>query len=119
MVKRATSNTTVATVEQVLITDVLVDRPGVVPGKSAGEAFVALAGVMANAPDDLAQALCDMALDLCDGGTAGICIIRTDAKGQDYFYWEAVAGQLAGKAGGTTSRDFSPCGTSIDRGATQ
>jgi signal transduction histidine kinase len=119
MTKRATSKTTVATVEQVLITDVLVDRPGVVPGKSAGEAFVALAGVMANAPDDLPQALCDMALDLCEGGTAGICILRTDATGQDYFFWEAVAGQLADNVGGTTPRDFSPCGTSLDRGATQ
>jgi len=106
-------------VEQILITGVLSERRGVVAGHSAGEAFVALAGVMANAPDRLPQALCDVALDLCEAGTTGISIIKTGTTGEEYFSWEAIAGRLADKVGGTTPRNFSPSGTSIERAATQ
>ena len=119
MTNQASTSIPITTVEQVLITDLLPQRLGMVPGRPAGEAFVTLAGVMANAPDRLPQALCDIALDLCEADTTGISIIRTHASGEEYFYWEALAGRLADNVGGTTPRNFSPCGTSVDCAATQ
>lgn len=119
MANREASNTPVSTVDQVLITEALPGRLGMVPGQSSGEAFVALAGVMANAPDRLAQAICDIALDLCDAGTTGISIIKAGPTGEELFHWQALAGHLGGYIGRTSPRNFSPCGISIDRSSTQ
>jgi PAS domain S-box-containing protein len=73
---------------------------------------------MATNPKNLPQKLVDLALELCRAGTAGISLLKTDAEGE-YFSWEALAGVDARRVGGRTPRNFSPCGTTLDRGAPQ
>lgn len=106
-------------VEDILITSVLSERP---PSKAIAEsntAFVSLANIMAEAPEKLPQALCNIAMELCGAETSGISLLRQRRDGEAYFYWEALAGIFEHYVGGTTARDFSPCGTTLDRAQTQ
>jgi signal transduction histidine kinase len=105
-------------VDDVLITEALDERPTSDDGL-VSHAFVQLARVMANDPDALPQALCNVALELCKAGSSGISILKRGDDGQEYFHWEAIAGLFAPYVGGSTPRDFSPSGVSLERGATQ
>ena len=86
--------------------------------EAESRALLSLAQMLANPPRDILQRLVDAALDLCQGGSAGISIIE-DHLGEKVFRWHALAGALAAHKWGTTPRDFSPCGTVIDRNAVQ
>ena len=69
-------------------------------------------------PGSILQTLCDVALDVCDADTAGMSILeRHDSEA--IFRWRALAGVYAPHLGGMTPRDFSPCGTTMDRGTPQ
>jgi GAF domain len=80
-------------------------------------ALLQLTEAMAQAPHDVLQSLAETALRLCHAGTAGISIIEEEA-GRKVFRWRALAGELAKHLLGTTPREFSPCGTVVDRNAT-
>jgi RNA polymerase sigma factor (sigma-70 family) len=86
--------------------------------EAENRALVSLAQVLANPPRDILQRLVEAAIDLCQGGSAGISIIE-DHLGEKVFRWHALTGALASHRWGTTPRDFSPCGTVIDRNAVQ
>lgn len=66
------------------------------------------------------QGLLEAAVDLCGGGrdtsTAGVSLLEPGPNGSQQFRWVALAGCLADHVGGTTPRDFSPCGECLDRG---
>jgi PAS domain S-box-containing protein len=107
------------TLEDILITPELSRRRSRAPDYAAeNRALVALAREMAANPKNLPQKLVDLALELCRAGTAGISLLKSDAEGK-YFSWEALAGKYAPRVGGRTPRNFSPCGTTLDRGAPQ
>ncbi len=107
------------TLEDILITPELSRRRSRAPDYAAeNRALVALAREMATNPKNLPQKLVDLALELCRAGTAGISLLKSDAEGE-YFSWEALAGMYAPRVGGRTPRNFSPCGTTLDRGAPQ
>jgi PAS domain S-box-containing protein len=107
------------TLEDILITPELSRRRSRAPDYAAeNRALVALAREMATNPKNLPQKLVDLALELCRAGTAGISLLKSDAEGK-YFSWEALAGMYAPRVGGRTPRNFSPCGTTLDRGAPQ
>jgi len=80
-------------------------------------AFRELSHLMLMNPARAVQRFVDLALDLCDGGTAGLSLLRDGEAGM-HFHWEALAGALAASVGGTTPRDFSPCGLCLDAGHT-
>ena len=108
-----------STLDDVLITPELFRRPSR-PSDHQTEngALVTLAREMADNPRNLLQKLVEMAVGLCRAGSAGISLLKTGANGE-IFFWEALAGVYAPHVGGTTPRDFSPCGTTLDRGAPQ
>lgn len=81
-------------------------------------ALVKLATAMAQSPKDILQRLVEAALELCGAGSAGISLLEEEG-GQKIFRWHALTGALASHLWGTTPRDFSPCGTVVDRNATQ
>jgi signal transduction histidine kinase len=111
----ATSNVGRMPLEQVINTDDLKIRPSRVPDHAAeNRAFVRLAKLMAHSPQEILQALTDEALWLCRAGTAGISIIEEE-HGETIFRWHALSGALASHLRGTTPRNFSPCGTVVDR----
>ena len=70
-------------------------------------------------PYAVLQGLLTAALDLCGGGaqtsTAGVSLLELTPEGVQQFRWVALAGCLAAHVGGTTPRDFSPCGVCLDR----
>jgi len=87
--------------------------------RAENDAFHALARQMAYRPEGLLQALMQAAVRLCRAGSAGISLLEPTANGNEVFRWVALAGVYEGHVGGTTPRDFSPCGTCLDRNSPQ
>ncbi|HXG69344.1 MAG TPA: GAF domain-containing protein [Gemmatimonadaceae bacterium] len=79
-----------------------------------------IAATMGTEPHAVLQGLLAAAVDLCGGGphtsTAGVSLLERGPDGSEQFRWVAMAGCLADHIGGTTPRDFSPCGECLDRG---
>ncbi|HEX5421395.1 MAG TPA: GAF domain-containing protein, partial [Gammaproteobacteria bacterium] len=104
-----------AALESVLWTEDLWRRPSR-PADHAAEnrALVAVASEMAIRPDGVLQRLAEVALELCGAHSAGLSILEEE-NGRQVFRWQAAAGQWAPLRGGTMPREFSPCGTVLDR----
>ncbi len=77
-----------------------------------------LARTLSENPESILQTLCDVALDVCEADTAGISILEEE-DAASIFRWRGLAGVYAPQLGGMTPRDFSPCGTTMDRGTPQ
>jgi hypothetical protein len=73
---------------------------------------------MARSPEGILQKLVETALTLCRAHSAGLSLLEA-ADQKRNFHWRAVAGQWAPHLGGGTPRDFGPCGTVLDRNASQ
>ena len=63
------------------------------------------------------ERLVELARTLCDAGTVGISVEQNNDKGERIFLWVAMAGELKHMLGGTTPRNFSPCGICVDQKA--
>ncbi|HYF44048.1 MAG TPA: GAF domain-containing protein [Ramlibacter sp.] len=79
------------------------------------EAFVRLSRTLAQEPGSAAQQLVDTAMALTGAGSAGLSVAGED-HGKAIFRWIATSGEFARYVNGTMPRDFSPCGTVLDRG---
>lgn len=105
--------------EDVVVNSELVCRPSRPPNYEVeNEALIALAQTMADSPQMILQRLVETALRLCRAGTAGISLLEK-LNGDEVFRWEALAGVYADRLNNTMPRHASPCGTTIDRNATQ
>jgi len=103
--------------ESVVTTAELSRRPARRPDHEAENGVLAaLAQDMLQSPERILHNLAQAALSLCTAGSAGISLIEPDGK---LFRWHALAGELAPHLGGTTPREFSPCGTVVDRNSIQ
>lgn len=80
-------------------------------------AFRELANAFATEPNGFLDKLVNLTLKLCDAGTVGVSVEQTDGDGEKIFRWVAMAGQLEHLLGGTTPRNFSPCGVCVDQNA--
>ncbi len=78
------------------------------------DAFRELANHLATTPDQFLQKLVETVVPLCDADTVGISMEETTLQGKRIFRWVAMAGDLQALVGGTTPRDFSPCGVCVD-----
>jgi RNA polymerase sigma factor (sigma-70 family) len=70
-------------------------------------------------PAQLVDRFLQLALDLCYAGTAGLSFLERTSNGKQIFRWTNLAGRLQSAVGGTTPRDFSPCGVTLDRNTPQ
>jgi signal transduction histidine kinase len=105
--------------EVILRTEELKLRPPRRPNlKAVNKSLVTLAGILANSPEGILQKLVETALDLCHAHSSGISLLEEE-NGEKIFRWHGVAGQYAPHLGGTTPREFSPCGTVLDTDAVQ
>ena len=105
--------------EQVIINSALQYRPARTPDHEAeNKALIALARTLADSPDKILQRLVETALQLCRADTAGISLLE-EHNGAEVFRWEALAGVFSDRLNATMPRNASPCGTTIDRNATQ
>ena len=106
------------TLNDILITEELSRRAPRPPNWQAeAEAMRSLAQQMARDAESLMQTLVDTALELCQAGTAGVSWLETTPNGEEIFRWDVLAGTLAHHVGGSTERNFSPCGVCLDHGS--
>lgn len=110
-------NPEIVTLNDILITKELSRRAPRSPNWQAeAEAMRSLAAQMARDSQSLMQTLADTALELCRAGTAGVSLLETTPNGEEIFRWNVLAGTLAHHVGGTTPRNFSPCGVCLEQG---
>jgi two-component sensor histidine kinase len=101
--------------DDLLVTDRLFRRPA----RSASlerelSAFHELSLLMASSPSEAIQRFLDIALELCpSAGSAGLSELAEE-EGQQLFRWTAMSGAFAHLVGGSTPRNFSPCGLCLD-----
>ncbi|GAA6615380.1 PAS domain S-box protein [Scytonema sp. NUACC26] len=109
-----------ATLNDILITEELSQRAPRTPDWCfQAQAMQSVARQMASHSQTLLQSLVDIALDLCNAGSAGVSLLEKTPNGEEVFRWNVLAGALAQYVGGTTKRDFSPCGVTLERGTPQ
>lgn len=102
-------------VDRVVQTHLLRERPSKVPGHQAeSAAMIELAGAMANNPDSVTQRLVEVALRLTGAGSAGLSLAETE-NGEAIFRWVATAGEYSRYLRNAMPRDFSPCGEVVRR----
>ena len=102
----------------VIITSDLQNRPSRDTDlQKENSAFRELADHLATDPKKFLERLVELARTLCGAGTVGISVEQTDVKGERIFLWVAMAGELKHMLGGTTPRNFSPCGICVDQRA--
>lgn len=65
------------------------------------------------------QELVEVTVDSCGADAAGISLEEPDGMGGLHFRWVAAAGSFATYLNGTTPRNYSPCGSCLDRGRPQ
>jgi len=100
--------------EAIIATDRLVSRPLRRPNRRAERAaFQELTEILPQGRAGILRRLATLGLHLCGAGTAGVSILD---PGGEVFRWQALAGKLAKYEGGTTPRDWSPCGSCLDAG---
>jgi RNA polymerase sigma factor (sigma-70 family) len=68
---------------------------------------------------ELIDCFLKISIELCRAGTAGLSLLETNTSGHQEFRWTNLAGKLEKAVGGTTPRNFSPCGVTLDRNAPQ
>ncbi|WP_017742606.1 EAL domain-containing protein [Scytonema hofmannii] len=108
------------TLDHVVITEELSRRLPRSPNlQSENQAMHTLARQMVNQSETMLKSLVEIALSLCQAGTAGVSLLDVTPSGEEVFRWDVLAGTLEQYVGGTTPRNFSPCGTCLDRGKPQ
>lgn len=106
--------------EEILITQELSSRPQRPPDPVAeGAALHRLARTMSTAPNTMPDTLLELAVELCHADTAGLSLLETIPTGEQVFRWTNLSGVLRAHVGGSTPRNFSPCGVCLDRKSTQ
>ncbi|KAB8332441.1 PAS domain S-box protein [Scytonema tolypothrichoides VB-61278] len=106
------------TLDDILITEELSRRsPRPSNLQAENQALHTLARQLVNQPEIMLQSLVDIALELCNAGTAGVSLLEVLPSGEEIFRWNVLAGTLEQYVGGSTPRNFSPCGVCLERGA--
>lgn len=82
------------------------------------QALEILAAELSGSPRRVLQRLSDVAMQLCRAHSAGISLVEEEG-GRRIFRWHAVSGRFAPYVWTALPREFSPCGTVLDRGAAQ
>lgn len=103
----------------VLITEVLRQRPTRSNSRIAQvRAFHDLSKLMMFDPEAAVQRFLDLAVELCDAGSAGWSRLAHSDTGDEVFRWDAVAGELSPYVGLTVLHNFSPYALCLDAGKT-
>lgn len=104
--------TTSVSLEDIDISDQLLARHISKPNRK-GEiaALYALAASRNNLSVFLTR-VSSLAMELCEADSAGVSLIESSPT-EAYFRWHGLAGELERYNGGTTPRDWSPCGNCL------
>jgi two-component sensor histidine kinase len=104
------------TEDDILVTCRLYSRPARQAAlDSELEAHRELSALMTVDPQLAIERFLELALELCPAaGSAGLSELGHGEDAEPIFTWTAISGALAPWVGGTTPRDFSPCGLCLD-----
>ncbi|RKE34750.1 phospho-acceptor domain-containing protein [Paraburkholderia sp. BL23I1N1] len=106
--------------EDGLVTPTLDTRAHRPPDYAAeSSAMHCLAQALTSSDGAMLQTLSDMALSLCEAGSAGIGLLETDTDGTPVFRWVAVSGACVDTLGTTTPIADSPSGLTLELAAGQ
>ena len=107
--------------EEVIITDLLWSRPSRPPDLNREiEAFRVLGlEMLTQDPPNVLNSLIRHGISLCRAESAGISLLERKEDGEQIFRWVAATGAMGTYLGGTTPRDFSPCGICLERNCAQ
>jgi two-component sensor histidine kinase len=101
-------------VDAVIITGELLRRPPARPDYlREKQAIEHLAQEMADRPTELIPRLVALAMEICDGVSAGVSVLDPETN---RFRWLGVQGALAAMQGVTVPRENSPAGVCLDTG---
>jgi RNA polymerase sigma factor (sigma-70 family) len=104
-----------ASLKDILITDQLHSRLSRYhKAEGLSKSLQILKRVMTSAPKELLESFLQMPLNLCRAGTSGMSFLENGSDGAQIFRWTNLAGELKKHVGGTTPRNFSPCGVTLD-----
>ena len=104
-------------VDAVIATPRLGERPSREPDLAAeNRSMLQLVEYLSHNPKELLQKLAEIAIELCAAGSAGVSILE---EHNEVFRWYAAAGEYAALRWSTLPQFFSPCGTVLERAATQ
>ena len=110
-----------AALDAVVVTPFLLERAA--PRRDIAAEHAALTQLIRQAAVDSSQLLArlvELAVELCDAGSAGVSLLEPAAEsGHGVFRWTAMAGAYREYVGGTTPERFSPCGVCLTRGGAQ
>lgn len=74
-----------------------------------------LAGALREGSPAALKRLARLAIELCGAGSGGVSVIENSDTGP-LFRWQALAGEVERFEGGSTPRDWSPCGECLKAG---
>jgi hypothetical protein len=107
-------------VEEILITKELYQRKARLPdGDAEALVYARLVEKLTENSDVALNALVKTGVELCSAGSCGLSVMERTPSGEQIFRWTHMAGVYKEYVGGTTPREFSPCGTTLDRRAPQ
>lgn len=66
-------------------------------------------------PSDVLPRFVELAMEICEAGSAGISVYEPRSDSAGNFRWSSLTGKAAPFGGETTPRDFSPCGMCLDK----
>src|SRR5215208_5226843 len=93
----------------------LASRPGRPPAlERESRALAALARDLANSRRNITQRLVQLARELCQADTAGICLLQ-DPGSEEPFHWEALAGAEPARLRYRAGKQFGPARLAIER----
>jgi len=107
-VNRSKPHDEAITVDDVLVTDQLDERPQ----RDEMPALDRLVRRITGQPSMMLPQLVRIALEICDAGSAGVSVLE-----RDEFRWLGLHGKLKTFEGANTPRHDSPCGVCLDRDA--
>jgi RNA polymerase sigma factor (sigma-70 family) len=100
----------VASLEDIDISRELQSRPASKWNRRAETtAMYLLAGALRESLPVALKRLATLAIELCSAGSGGVSVIE-DSETGPLFRWQALAGEVERFEGGSTPRDWSPCG---------
>ena len=71
---------------------------------------VVVTGMGVKSPAGVMDRFVELAIELCDAESGGISLLEARPDSPGIFRWYGLKGRFAAYQGGTTPRDFSPCG---------
>ena len=102
-----------------LITQDLATRARKAPNLLAeATAFRELSALMVDRPEAAVKRFLELAVQLCDAGSAGLSLLEASPDGGLQFCWDELVGPLSIYQDETTVRDFSPFGLALEEGRT-